>query len=166
MKFSIKQVVVLISFVILIICYNYYLTWKFYPLRTATASEKLNFKNYQDFNHGMVDEFNKKVYVLFYGSNPSSTSNNEKPTAQPNNQNSQQMQDQNVNKPCSGPGDQSCSNAIRERFQSKGQEILDLSYNGNGVFMVTFIDNSGNGGSQALVDVSCDCKILDVRIAN
>jgi hypothetical protein len=156
MKFSIKQVVFLISSVILIICYNYYLTWKFYPLRSATASEKLNFKNYQYFNHGIVDEFNKKVYVLFYGSNPSTLVGTNKVEIKSN------PQVKNKDQGCVGFGNESCLDKVRERFT--GKNILSEKYLGDGQFGISFLDASRGESYNAKVSTDCNCKILNLDV--
>ena len=156
MKFSFKQVVVLISAVILIICYNYYLTWKFYPLRTATASEKLNFKNYQNFNHGMVEEFNRKVYVLFYGTNPAT------PLEANQVEIKNKPQVQNKSQGCVGFGDESCIDKVRERFSSTGKNILSEQYLGEGQFGISFLDPSKGESFNAKVSTDCNCNILNV----
>jgi len=156
MKFSLKQVAVFISAVILFFCYNYYLTWKFYPLRKATEPEKLNFKNHQDFNHGIVDEFNKKVYVLFYGSNAPTPEKIKKEEIE------SQPKVKNKDQGCVGFGNESCIDKVRERFT--GKNILGEQYLGDGQFGISFLDASRGETYNAKVSTDCNCKILNVNV--
>jgi len=66
---------------------------------------------------------------------------------------------------CSGLGDESCIDKVRENFVSTGKQILGEEFLGNGIFGISFLDASRGQSYNAKVATDCNCKILNVNIS-
>lgn len=69
-------------------------------------------------------------------------------------------------KDCSGVGNESCIDNVRERFSTTGKTILNEKYLGGGVFGIDFLDINRGVNASARVSTDCNCEVIDVSVSN
>lgn len=163
------KILIITTSVLLLISMYFYLGWKFNPLRKATESEKLNFKLYGNFYHGRIDKFSASIYSVLYNSNLVKSSEIEVSKVNENKKEITTDQNTNVNKDkeigCSGFGNESCIDKVRENFVNTGKQILGEEYLGEGLFGISFLDASKGQTFNSKVSTDCNCKILNVDVS-
>ena len=66
---------------------------------------------------------------------------------------------------CSGFGDESCIDKVRENFTNTGKQILGEEYLDNGQFGISFLDASRGQAYNSKVSTDCNCKVINVDIS-
>ncbi len=63
-------------------------------------------------------------------------------------------------------GNENCIDKVRFYFTNSGKQILNESYNGNGVFTITGLDPSKGVTFNSTVTTDCNCQLIDVKISD
>ncbi len=72
---------------------------------------------------------------------------------------------------CSGTGNESCINQVRQNFTNSGKTILGERYLGDGRFGISFLDVENlrnrvdNGTYEAAVSTDCNCNLTNVQVS-
>ena len=66
---------------------------------------------------------------------------------------------------CSGFGDESCIDEVRENFTNTGKQILGEEYLDNGQFGISFLDATRGQAYNSKVSTDCNCKVINVDIS-
>lgn len=81
-----------------------------------------------------------------------------------NKENFQEKRD-NTKIGCSGFGNQSCINKVRDNFTKSGKQILGEEYFNNGQFGISFLDPSVGQVFNSKVSTDCNCNVTNVQIS-
>lgn len=63
-------------------------------------------------------------------------------------------------------GDQNCISDVRNNFTNTNKTILNESYEGEGIFIITALDPQRGVTFNATVKTDCNCTVLDVQISD
>lgn len=63
-------------------------------------------------------------------------------------------------------GNENCIDKVRFNFTNSGKQILNETYNGNGVFTITGLDPSKGVTFNSTVTTDCNCELINVKTSD